>query len=63
MRDDEAGVERGADAVAGEIPDDAVAEPARVGLDHAPDRVKRPARRYRPDAPHHRFARALDEKA
>ena len=44
VRHDQPGVERGADAVAGELADDAVAEPLRVGLDDPAEHVDVAAR-------------------
>src|SRR6185437_4190412 len=62
VRHDQAGVERGADAVAGEVANDAVAEAARVGLDDTADGVEGPAGSDGPDAAHHGLVGALDEQ-
>src|SRR5690349_18587462 len=61
--DDQAGVERRADAVPGEVADDAVAEPLGVRLDDAPDHVDPAARLDRLDRPVERLPRALHEEA
>ena len=62
VRDDQPGVERGSDAVTGEVAHHAVAEPPGIGLDHPADGVQRPAGRHHADAAHHRLAGALHEK-
>ena len=51
VRDDEPGVERRADAVSGEVPDDAVAEATCVALDDAADHADRTAGCHRLDRP------------
>ena len=60
--DDEAGVERAADAVAGVVAHDAVAEALGVRLDRPADHVDLAARGDRADAAGERLAGALDEQ-
>src|SRR6478735_9477934 len=62
VRDDQPGVEGLADAVPGEIPDDAVAEALGVGLDGPADHVDFAAGSHRPDGPAQRLFRALDQQ-
>ena len=62
MRHDQAGMERPADPMPGEVPHHPVAEPPGVRLDHPADRVQRAARRHRADAAHHRLVRPLDQQ-
>src|ERR1017187_4255842 len=59
MRDDEAGMERCADAVPGEVADHPASEPAGVGLDPPSDRGQRPPWGYRANAAHHGLVGAL----
>src|SRR5690606_3446037 len=56
------GVERRADAVAGEVPHHAVAEALGVGLDHPADDVELPAGTHRLDRSHGGFLGALDQQ-
>jgi alkyldihydroxyacetonephosphate synthase len=62
VRDDQPGVERGPDAVPGEIAHHAVTESPGVGLDHPADGIQRPAGRHHADPPHHRLAGAPHEQ-
>ena len=60
--DDQAAVEGGADPVAGELADHAVAEPAGVALDHPADHVDPAAGPDRLDAALERLAGPLDQQ-
>src|SRR6478609_12083309 len=59
--DDQPGVERGADAVPGELAYDAVPEPFRVALDDAADDVDLPPRLDRVDGPAQGLTGAVDQ--
>src|SRR5699024_7672628 len=61
VRDDQPGVERGADAMPGELTHHAVAEPFGVGLDHPADDVELSSGCDRLDAAVHRRTGALDQ--
>ena len=63
MRDDQPGVERFADAVAGEVADHAVAETLGVGLDGPADDVDFAARHHSLDGAAQGLLGALDQQA